>query len=108
MGLDQYATAIKGDDKVDIAYWRKHANLEGYMADLYAQRGGEGVFNCKEISLLAEDIDELERLHADLPTASGFFWGESFDEEIQQTAEFIDTARAYLKLGYEIFYTSWW
>ena len=108
MGLDQYATAVKGSEKVDIGYWRKHANLEGYMAELYKKRGGEGVFNCQEIALSAEDIDELERLHADLPTVSGFFWGETRDEEVQQTAEFIDTARAYLKLGYEILYSSWW
>ena len=29
MGLDQYAFATKGDEKHEIAYWRKHANLQG-------------------------------------------------------------------------------
>ena len=44
MGLDQYAFARKNgeDENIEIMYWRKHANLEGWMAELYASRGGKG------------------------------------------------------------------
>ena len=72
MGLDQYATARKGEpttddegytyyeDSMELAYWRKHPNLQGWMEDLYLEKGGEGEFNCQDVELTLEDLDALE------------------------------------------------
>jgi len=38
MGLDQFAYAMKGDDKLDIMTWRKHPNLQGYMDELWESK----------------------------------------------------------------------
>jgi hypothetical protein len=119
MGLDQYAFARKGtgdslqadlDDGngFEIQYWRKHANLEGWMSDLYKSRGGEGEFNCVELQLFDEDIAELEKVHATLETSIGFFWGQTYPEHVEETQAFIDKAKEALANGYKIIYTSWW
>ena len=69
MGLDQYAFARKSDNdkKIDIAYWRKHPNLQGHMESLYHAKGGtEEVFNCVDVNLTEEDLNEIKRLCLDL------------------------------------------
>ena len=109
MGLDQYAFARKeGEEDINIAYWRKHANLEGWMADRYAQRGGTGSFNCKELRLFENDLDDLSNEYDKLERSSGFFWGESHPEDDETTQKFIADAQAYMDDGYKIVYTSWW
>lgn len=119
MGLDQWAKAHKpdnDDDAYELAYWRKHPNLEGWMANLWHSRedcpGGE--FNCQRLYLSEEDLDELENavLHAGeacLPETSGFFFGEPADDYYKATdLEFIASARDALAAGYKVYYTSWW
>ena len=109
MGLDQYAFARIGDQDIEIAYWRKHANLEGWMADLYSvKHGGGELFNCKELALDKHDLKMLEQDYSSLPTAAGFFWGESIKDDDKTVAEFIDTARILIESGHTIIYTSWW
>ena len=108
MGLDQYAFACKGDDRYEIGCWRKHANLEGWMSDLYRSRGGEGDFNCIELKLFDVDILNLEKEYQHLETATGFFWGTSRGEDDKLTQEFIANAKEAIEDGYEVIYTSWW
>ena len=84
MGLDQYAYIKENTDEidgkpleqhVDIATWRKHPNLQGYMEALWIKRGGEaGEFNMVEIELSKEDILELNKaiIKQDLPKTEGF------------------------------------
>ena len=41
MGLDQYANRVnEAGDRVEVAYWRKHNRLQGWMEDLYISKGG--------------------------------------------------------------------
>ena len=108
MGLDQYAFATKGDEKHEIAYWRKHANLQGWMEALYRSKGGTDVFNCIPVELDEEDLDKLEREYKSFATATGFFWGASHPDDDIDTAWFIEKAREYLIDGYTIEYDSWW
>ncbi len=96
---------------IEIAYWRKHPNLHGWMEQLYRKRGGEGQFNGDELELFREDIDSLERavLDGDLPATSGFFFGDGADDYYrEQDLEFIKEARAQLFLGLKVFYNSSW
>ncbi len=139
MGLDQYATARKGtpikvpqtwtvtnedgseeevveyynewEDSMELAYWRKHPNLEGFMSELYYEKGGEDEFNCAEVELTLEDLDALEETldESALPETTGFFFGANADDHYaEQDREFIREARAAIKQGYTVVYSSWW
>ena len=108
--LGEYVNA-KVTKPIEIAYWRKHPNLHGWMEQLYRERGGEGDFNGDELELFREDIDSLEQviLDGDLPATSGFFFGDAADDYYrEQDLEFIKEARAQLFLGLRVFYNSSW
>ena len=96
----------------EIAYWRKHPNLHGWMEQLAEQKGLEyGSFNGIELELSWEDLDALERAvtHNQLPETHGFFFGDSSDEYYrEQDLQFIKEARAELFLGLKVFYNSSW
>jgi len=127
MGLDQYAYArqvIDNDEEVepvdtDIAYWRKHNRLQGWMENLYRDKNPDSnrEFNCVDLELTAEDLDRLEKDVIDkaLPRTEGFFFGndsysqeEWAQEDMKRDLKFINDARQYLKDGYKIIYSSWW
>ena len=106
----------------EIAYWRKHPNLHGWMEQLWENKGrpgsapdhpfGDGaMFNGIELELTAEDLDALERavVHGQLPSRQGFFFGDNADEHYRESdLEFIKNARAELFFGLKVFYNSSW
>ena len=123
MGLDQYAYSVDPrlvegsvDFKVpdgsarQIAYWRKHPDLQGWMQELYLAKGGQEEFNCVNVRLELEDLDALEEAvrDGDLPRTSGFFFGESTPDDQDDDLIFIRDARAELAEGRVVYYTSWW
>lgn len=125
MGLDQYAMVCDSDsigeeeidfatpkDAVEFFYWRKHPNLHGWMENLYIEKGGEQEFNCRAVRLTEIDLQLLETFikENELPDTSGFFFGQSSgdEEEKRNDLEFIQEARAQLRAGKSVFYTSWW
>lgn len=108
---------------IEIAYWRKHPNLHGWMEQLWiAKRNAEGnpvvedsewgsSFNGIELELTLEDLDELEKcvLKGSLPHTTGFFFGNGADDVYKETdLEFIKRARAELFCGLKVFYNSSW
>ena len=116
MGLDMYAyTADKAGQEVtarELAYWRKHPNLHGWMERLAESKNLDyGSFNGVELELTWADIDALEQAvtHRQLPATSGFFFGRDADELYHESdLEFIKNARAELFLGLRVFYNSSW
>jgi hypothetical protein len=96
----------------EIAYWRKHPNLQGWMEQLAQKKGLEyGSFNGIELELTWEDLEELERAitHNQLPETTGFFFGDdSNDYYREHDLQFIREARAELFLGLKVFYNSSW
>ena len=140
MGLDQYAyVAARSGQQSDffeqgqwdedkrevvspipkpreIAYWRKHPNLQGWMDQLWRRKGCESdvpgdSFNGVELELTWEDLDELERAvtHGQLPPTTGFFFGNESDEHYrEQDLQFIREARAELFMGLKVFSNSSW
>jgi hypothetical protein len=119
MGLDMYAyVAVKegqqrafyesaefDDDSKDftsktvekpreIAYWRKHPNLHGWM---------------EQLTWADLEILELDVIAGSLPGTSGFFFGNDADDHYrEQDLKFIRDARAELFCGLKVFYNSSW
>ena len=124
MGLDMYAfsTKAKLNKEVDfnttnlqpeeVHYWRKHPNLHGWMHELYLRKGGDtqSDFNGDCVVLTEFNLEILEEdiKNNNLPNTSGFFFGQSDGEEIQDDLEFIAKAREAIKEGKTVYYTSWW
>lgn len=107
MGLDQWAsTRDKKGNVEEIAYWRKHNALDGWMESLWRSKGNDGSFNCEELELTLEDINRLQDVVENdlLPETQGFFFGNDsrFDENKKEiTLEFIEDAKRLLK-------RKWW
>lgn len=99
----------------EIAYWRKHPNLHGWMEQLWNKRHGGNEdgnnFNGIELELTFDDLEilELDIITGRLPKTSGFFFGNDADDHYQQQdLEFIKNARAELFMGLKVFYNSSW
>lgn len=131
MGLDMYAYVAKKEGQMrdyyesydydtdsgpvakprEIAYWRKHPNLHGWMHKLWNEKGHSGDFNGDELELTFEDLDRLEYVvkHKELPGTSGFFFGNNSDDHYRaDDLEFIKQARSELTQGMRVFYNSSW
>lgn len=140
MGLDQYAyVATRANQNSDwwdgaevdtetkeyinpniekpreIAYWRKHPNLQGWMEQLWRSRNTnpaeDPAFNGVELELTWEDLDRLEQdiKNGGLPETTGFFFGSDSDEYYQnQDLDFVKEAKCWLFFGYKVFYNSSW
>lgn len=68
MGLDQYAYYLDDkNERVELAYWRKHPNLQGWMEALWEKKG------CPVID---KEKEQKNRVHA-----PGVY---TYDEEAQQ------------------------
>ena len=118
MGLDQNAYKVSQDgEREELAYWRKHNRLQGWMEARYADKGGEGEFNCVDLELTGDDILDLEVAIDDkeLPETGGFFFGddsyERYDREHgdkETDQKFIKDAKEALDDGSKIVYSCWW
>jgi len=145
MGLDMWATASKKEqkdadgnvliDKKELANWRKHNRLHGYMEQLWNDKNCPGIeqnetgsariyatcgsaFNCIPLNLNKEDLKDLKTtiLKRALPETQGFFFGmdsyEYSNEEINESdkydLDFVTNAIQAIKDGYKVHYNSWW
>lgn len=132
MGLDQYAyiasknnTSYDDNSRQELAYWRKHPNLQGWMEALWLERGRQGTlsvgqeneydatFNGIEVELTWDDIDQLERdiksgVVSKLGTTGFFFGNPSDDYYYEDDLKFCIDAKAELFLGRKVFYNSSW
>lgn len=136
MGLDQFAWRVKKGfitrpvdfstekyneeteehevlcDKEELHYWRKHPNLQGWMQNLYEDKGGiNPEFNCVNVQLTWEDLEQLEKdiKEGDLPETCGFFFGSDADDHYkEETLEFVEKGLDSIKNGYDVYYSSWW
>ena len=94
----------------EIAYWRKHPDLHGWMENLYREKGGrEQSFNGDLVVLTLKDLDRLEEdiLRKNLPKTTGFFFGESMEISLKDL-EFVLEARKAIQEGDTVFYDSSW
>jgi hypothetical protein len=130
MGLDMYAFRVKAEDVIDdfnvrddsmgrkepleeLAYWRKHHDLHGWMERLYRSKGGtKESFNCIPLRLSMADLACLEHdvLTNRLPETTGSFFGNNppDEESKQQDMAFIAKAKIAITAGDAVYYDSWW
>lgn len=125
MGLDMYAFSVAKNDgnqdfaiaedneRTEIAYWRKHHDLHGWMEKLYRSKGGdEESFNCIPVRLTLEDLESLEAdlMESALPETTGFFFGNNPPDEdsLREDLVFVAKARTEIAMGREVYYDSWW
>jgi len=118
MGLDMMAYAVDPTVKTkeavseNIAEWRKHPNLHGWMERLWRDRtGSKDDFNCQEVELTVEDLStlELDVRMSILPDTTGFFYGNDSDDYYKGTdLAFVKDAKAKIDEGKKVFYNSWW
>lgn len=114
MGLDQYAyTKDKKGNVEEIAYWRKHNALDGWMQNLWCEVGDGESLHGQEVPVDSDDIEMLEMVveRDMLPETHGFFFGNDsrYDEGKKKTTlEFIAEAKKALKEGKEVFYQNSW
>lgn len=116
MGLDQYAYSrdSNGED-LEIATWRKHNALQGWMEKLWTIKTGksENDLNCDEVEITAEDLAQLKKhiQNQTLPVTQGFFFGQdtSRDETRQEyDLEFVAKAQEAIEEGDQVFYSCFW
>ena len=136
MGLDQFAYRVKKGfikkpvdfqtekyneetqehevltDKKELHYWRKHPYLQGWMSELYYEKGGESSeFNCVNVQLTWSDLETLEEdiKTGKLPDTCGFFFGDDSSEEYkEEDLGFVEEALTAIRKGYDVYYSSWW
>jgi hypothetical protein len=97
----------------ELAYWRKHPNMHGWMKKLWEAKGGSGDFNGDELELTWEDIEMLEHDikngHMSHLGTKGFFFGDPKDSYYKDyDLQFCIDAKAELFLGRKVFYNSSW
>jgi hypothetical protein len=99
----------------ELAYWRKHPNLQGWMKQLWEEKNpGDTVitsFNGIEVELIWQDLErlELDIISGGLPETTGFFFGEDSNEfYYNDDLEFVKNAKAEVFMGLKVFYNSSW
>ncbi len=138
MGLDQFAYRRlpheDSDGNITISEWRKHNRLQGWMEQLWEDKGRPnnpkdgnpmGNFNCIELEITLSDLEQLEAHVEDmaLPETGGFFFGDdsfSWTDENDKPfengnyfhketdLEFIREARDAISEGQKVYYNCWW
>ena len=65
--------------EIEIAYWRKHPNLHGYIVKTF----NKGEDDCRPIELTPENLNQIANAieKNELPFTQGCFFGSSEDHE---------------------------
>jgi hypothetical protein len=129
MGLDQYAGFRDSNGEVhEEFYWRKHARLQHFFADMYDLQNKDKKHNSQMQHLgfnggqggvkITEDIvkkleDAFKNDYYDYFAPDGFFWGQQFQEEQvkeykAQDEKFISWCKEQLKAKKDIGYDCSW
>lgn len=137
MELDQYAF-IENDpndseNDTEIAFWRKHDRLQGWMENLWVAKGGvitteeaqtwASAFKDQKLPLTLDDITNLENdvIAHNLPETTRFFFGSDsycagceLNQEstyycyLNDDLKFIQKAKGLITKGLSIYYRSSW
>lgn len=105
MGLDQDLMKInkEGGRDIEVKYWRKNNQLQGFFEHYYDQQ------NCENTNVTEELVEKLlEEIDKGLPATSGFFYGNWLmsEEETQELKELFEEVLNDIKTtGARYYYT---
>jgi hypothetical protein len=95
----------------ELAYWRKHPNLHGYIVQNFA----DGKDECQRIWLSKDDIQTIIKAiqEENLPITTGFFFGESDGREKEEDLVIFNEALQWIEAKEEgvdrsIYYQASW
>lgn len=104
----------------EVAYWRKHADLNEYFTQLYYQKTPPEYqvteFNCVNLILTKDDLlDLIQKILRELAdpgtefeVGEGFFWGETRREDWLNTLDQLNTIMETTDFEQETIYYSCW
>jgi hypothetical protein len=112
MGLDMsiYVKQNGGEDSGyeynQVAYWRKHPDLHGYIVNTFA----DGVDECQKIPLDEFKVQNIMAAirNKSLPKTSGFFFGSSNGSESENDLMQLQEVLNAIKKGYKVYYQASW
>lgn len=80
---------------LELGYWRKHPNLHGYIVQTFAN----GVDECQDIELSIKNCEQIIAAvkAKQLPNTTGFFFGASDGNEIDEDVKIFEKAIAWEK-----------
>lgn len=97
---------------IEIGYFRKFHSLQDYMENLYIEREGQDIFNCKKLLLDETDLkDILVSAIAGTFTEKMFVQHSIYYNSIYYKTELliiVHSALQLLKDGFTVYYDSWW
>jgi hypothetical protein len=111
---------LKKKLNAEVFYWRKHPDLHGWFKTLWQDNGGKPKSDYFGDDFNGDDWVRIDEIYLDdleedmnvnmLPHTRGFFFGQSYhdDDERKNDLKFIKKARALLKKGWKLYYTSSW
>ena len=131
MGLDQYAGFRDSNGQVhEEFYWRKHARLQQFMANMYDEQNKDKKHNTVSdlqhlgfnggqggVKITEDVVKKLEEAfksnYYDYFAPDGFFWGQQFQEEQvkeykAQDEKFISWCKEQLSAKRDIGYDCSW
>jgi len=113
MGLDQHLNAEIDGAKIEIAYWRKHPDLNGLLEQIAKEKDPElKIFNCQNVELNEEDCRRimLAVINEELPFTEGFFFGKSLHDKEERETTYLAfaTALGLVQMGNRVTYYCWW
>jgi hypothetical protein len=103
----------------EIGYWRKHADLQGYMENVYMSRGGDREFNlvplyldngdCENVIKYAREVLTAHAKGQDVEHTEGFFFGATDPSDWTETIDKFEEVIKNTDFDNEvIYYDSWW
>lgn len=126
MGLEQSLYRRTGGDcDHELAYWRKANYVHRYFTECWEEKGFLSD-NCTEFPVTIKDLEELleactkvlsardeEVSMAQLPTQSGFFFGDTYYDEgyyesVEYTLELLKDLIPDLREEDELYYYAWY
>lgn len=116
MGLDMNFYARKNEENNGYFYFRKHAMLHEFLMKEWCRlHENEDItdFNCIEFEITEEIFLKMKDFCENHPNkrehyTNELFWGESTEEDWENTKTFLSMTESFMKKGYTIIYEPWW
>lgn len=115
MGLDMNFYKVNGNGQQEhLHYFRKHSDLHGVLQDCWLEKNpGKNAeeFNCIDFEITLEEVMRVIDFMSNRHTKKhykGFFWGQSTEEDWEETIVALKEILMALETGEKVIYVCWW